>query len=174
MEGYPISEKTYSDNLELIIAQFQDSEKLKGIIEAGNNKAQDIETAIFEIRSEFDLDVAVGAQLDILGSIFNEDRDGRSDTDYRQAIQAKGANQFSGEPESIISILLSSYGATFAHYRPFYNAKYYILTDATITAEDLIPISPAGVKPLVEVDYIVDYDGDNIADYDGNLLTSVG
>ena len=32
MEGYPISEKTYSDNLELLITQFQDSNNLKGII----------------------------------------------------------------------------------------------------------------------------------------------
>jgi hypothetical protein len=174
MEGYPISEKDYSENLDLLIAQFKDSENLNGIIEASNNKAQDIETAVFEIRTEFDLDIAVGAQLDILGSIFNEDRDGRNDSDYRTAIKIKGSNQFSGEPESIISIILSSFGATFVVYRPNYDAKYYILTDASITSEDLIPFSPAGVKPLVEVDYIVDYVLDNIVDYDGNLLTSVG
>ncbi|MGD8707106.1 MAG: DUF2612 domain-containing protein [Nitrosopumilaceae archaeon] len=172
MDGYSIEQKTYT-NAELLISQFSDSDKLKSIVNAANARADDIETAVFEIRSEFDLDVAVGVQLDILGSIFNEDRDGRTDTVYRTAIKSKGANQFSGEPESIISILTSTFLATYVHYRPFYDAKYYISTDIDISSEDLVPFSPAGVKPLVEAYYVTDGNGNYVVDGQGKILTVI-
>jgi hypothetical protein len=174
METYSISKiSDYKINADLLLAQFQDSQKLKGMMQAMGDSRNDLETAIFEIRSEFEIDSAVGDQLDILGSIFAEDREGRDDTEYRQAIKAKGARQYSGEPESIIEILKASYGATYVHYRPYYDAKYYISTDVDITSEDLIPISPAGVQPFVEGYYLVDALGRYIVDALGRRITAV-
>jgi len=172
METYSITEKTY-DNTNLLLEQFKDSTKFKALINACNEKAQDIETALFEIRSEFEIDVAVGVQLDILGSIFTEDRVGRNDTDYRYAIKAKAGNQFSGEPETIIAIIQSIFLATYVYYRPFYDAKYYINTDADISSSDLEQFSPSGVQPLVEGYDVVDGNGNRLADGNGNILTAI-
>lgn len=175
MDTYSITKiDDYKVNADLVLSQFQDSEKLKGIMQAMGDSRNDLETALFEIRSEFEIDDAVGEQLNILGSIFVEDREGRTDTEYRQAIKAKGAQQYSGEPESIIEILKASYGATYVHYRPYYDAKYYIITDADISSEDLISISPAGVQPFVETHYLVDALGRYIVDALGRRITSVG
>lgn len=175
MNTYPITKiDDYTEFTDLILSQFQDSENLKGIISAMGEVFNDLETAVFEIRSEFEIDDAIGDQLDILGSIFLEDREGRDDTEYRQAIKAKASRQYSGEPESIIDILKASYGATYVYYRPYYDAKYYILTDADIVSEDLVPISPSGVQPFVETHYLVDALGRYIVDALGRYITSVG
>lgn len=162
----------YNYNLELFISQFQNSIKLKGIIQAANDSANDIETALFEIKDEFDLDTAIGTQLDIIGIIFNIERMGMDDTDYRAAIKEKSALAYSGEPESIIEILKATYGATYVEYWPAYPGKYYLITDATVTSKQLEPISPAGVNGYVGV-YIIDGAGNNVLDGKGNYLITV-
>ena len=116
----------YNYNLDLFLAQFQNSTKLKAVMEKANDQANEIETALFEIKENFYVATAVGAQLDVLGVIFNEDRLGRTDGEYRAILQIKGALNYSGDPENIIQILKALYGATFVNYRPFYPAKFYV------------------------------------------------
>jgi hypothetical protein len=171
VDTYPIQSKTYV-NTDLLIEQFKDSEKFKALIDSDNARAQDIETAVFEIRTEFEIDDAVGAQLDILGQVWNEERLGMDDDTYRAAIKAKSSNQFSGEPENIFAVLISIFGATYINYRPFYPAKYYINTDVDISSENLVQFSPSGVLPLVEGYDVADGNGNRLADGNGNILTA--
>ena len=189
----------YDFNLELFLAQYANADKLQGIMKAANKSANDLEQALFEIRDEFYLSTAIGAQLDILGIVFQVDRNGLSDEDYRQIIFQKAALNFSGEPEAIISILKTIYSATFVIYYPSYPGKYFVQTDGVITTPQIEKISPAGVGVffganlvsaindfivdaivrfitavnVVQKDYIIDYDNDFIVDYDGNNLFSV-
>jgi hypothetical protein len=166
----------YNYNLDLIISQFANSDNLKGIITAANNKANDIETALFEIRDNFYLDTAIGVQLDVIGSIFLVDRNGRTDSEYRLFIQGKAALNYSGEPEGIFAILLTLYEATFVTYRPFYTGKYYIYSDMIddFGYDELDEISPAGVQGLIESRLV---DGaatpNDIVDANGNYITGV-
>lgn len=159
----------YNENLSLFLTQFQDSTKLNGIMTAAYNRANDIETALFEIRDEMGLDNAIGVQLDILGKVFSEDRQGRNDTNYRLAIQQKASTIYSGEPEALIVILKNIYGATYAYYGPLYPGKYYINTDAAVIGSDILPFSLAGVNGFIGLpledeteDTIVDADGEEI------------
>lgn len=163
----------YNVDLDLFLEQFKDSEKLNAIMEAANNSANYIETAIFDIREAFDLETAIGVQLDIIGSIFTTDRNGEIDEVYRLRIQRNASTHYSGEPEAIISIIKSTFGATYVYYRPGYPGKYYIRTDAEVSVVDLIPLSPAGVDPLIENIDLVDAVGNNIVDALGNLITTV-
>jgi len=50
----------YNESLSLFLTQFKDSTKLQGIMQAANNSANDIETALWEIRDNFYLDTAIG------------------------------------------------------------------------------------------------------------------
>lgn len=139
----------YSVNLDLLLEQYKDSENLKGVIDASNDQADDLETALFEIRDLFYLDTATGVQLDIIGIIFSVLRAGLSDEDYREVISVRAALITSGEPESIITILKLLFEATFVDYFPAYPAGYALLTDSTININELEVFSPSGVQPYL-------------------------
>lgn len=167
-----VKQTDYDDNFTLLLEQFKDSDNLKGILSAFNTEMEKVEDALFEIRDNFYLATAEGDQLDTLGLIFNEDRQGRSDTDYRNAIQSKAEVLYSGTPEGIYTQLKLLYGATTLQYSPADAgdyALYYMSTDAVITEEQLEVLSPAGVTVLLgkllvleNGDYLVFENGDNI------------
>lgn len=161
--------------LPLIVRQYFNSDRLRGIIESMNDRADELEQALFEIRDEFWIDTATGAQLDVIGSILGESRLGRNDTDYRAAIKAKAAQIVSGESEGIISVLKSLFGATFVDYMPEYPtvpAQYRLLTDAVVTLAELEVFTVAGVLGLISYP-IVDQAGNNLVDFDGNKILAV-
>lgn len=143
----------YDVILELLIQQFKDKPNFNGILQALNAQAEDLETAIFEIRDNYWVDTAEGDQLDVLGAIQNESRLGRNDTAYRAAILARiGVNNGSGEFETIINALINLFGATVAQLKNAGNANLYIWTDLTLVETDfnkLQSIVAAGVKIYV-------------------------
>lgn len=143
--------------------------KLNALLEAVCSQKDDLEAALFSIRSGFYLETACCEQLDYLGTLFNVDRAGRDDDTYRIAIKQVAALRSFATPEDIISVLKGVYGATFVTYIPEYPAGCAILTDADVTQAILELIAPAGVQ-VRGSSFIVDYDGNNIVDYDGNLL----
>lgn len=136
--------------LKLLLAQYKDSVKLQGLIDGKSKQIDDIELALFEIREGFYLDDAIGAQLDIIGKIWDVERKGLNDTEYRQSIYFKISLKVSGTLKEIISILKSFYGATYVEYHPQYPAKMLLLTDATASAEAIERFAPAGVKVIVK------------------------
>jgi len=87
-------------------------------------------------------------------------------------LKAKASLNFSGEPESIIDILKSIYGGTYATYRPWYPARYYIESDGIILYSALNMISPAGVQGYIE-NFLLDGAGNYILDGAGNYITCV-
>lgn len=142
----------YTVNTKLIIEQYKKSTNLKGMIDAIQKQADDLETALFEIRDLYYLSTAEGIQLDYIGIIFGVERQGLSDNDFRTLISATASLRTSGEPESIITILKVLYGATFVDYIPAYPtvpAAFYLITDSTISQQFLERISPSGVAPSI-------------------------
>lgn len=148
-----IQKTSYSDNLELMLEQYRNSTNLRAGIDAENDQAVELEKALFEIRDEYYIDVAVGVQLNVIGAIIGVDRGGLSDADYRIQIKAQGALIGSGEPEFIISVLKTLFAATFVKYYqslfPSPPAMFYLLTDSTAMTSELIIFSPAGVQPNI-------------------------
>lgn len=173
MSEYVLDKITdYKENLRLFLTQYQDSVKLTSIMSSAYDQANDIETALFEIRDEMDIETAVGTQLDILGRVFNEERLGRNDDDYRVAIKLKASTIYSGEPEAIIAILKSFFGATSVKYFPNYPGKYYVYTDTELTFEVLKPFSPAGVEGAFGYALVTE-DGKFIVTEDGKKLLAL-
>jgi hypothetical protein len=141
-----IEKKTDQDaDLKLMLGQYKNSTNLKKIIASTNQQAQDLEDALFELRDLFYINTAEGVQLDVIGKIFKADRGSLNDADYRILIKTKASLIGSGEPEFIISIMTSLYGASYVNYTPSYPAGYYISTDVSITVHELEMFSPAGV-----------------------------
>lgn len=92
----------------LFVAQFKDAANMKAFIEIMADQIQDLEDAQFEVLTEVsDLTVAVGEQLDNLGRIVNEPRNGKTDTDYRIAIAGRiNLNLSEGTGEDLIALVL--------------------------------------------------------------------
>ena len=146
--------------------------KLNQLLEAIGAQKDDLEAALFSIRSGGYLATAVGAQLDVIGALFKVGRNRMDDTAYRIAIQQLASMRSFSTPEDIIAVLKVIYGAAYVDYHPEYPAGCVIFTDVTPPAGVLDMLAPAGVQVRAPF-FIVDYDGNNIADYDGNLLYGV-
>lgn len=143
----------YNTNLELLIQQYKDKTNFVGILQADNSQADDLETAIFEVRDYFWLDTAEGDQLDVLGAIQGEERLGRTDTDYRAAIKARVIiNTGSGEPETVISTVKDIYGATTVMVSNIGSATFQVWADISLTYEQFLKLEkiiPAGVQLIL-------------------------
>ncbi len=79
--------------------------------------AQGVEDALQQLKSERFVDTAVGSQLDIIGRIVGQDREGMTDTDYRRYIRARIAtNNSDGTIEELITVaflVVNDVAATF-------------------------------------------------------------
>ena len=158
----------------LLIEQYKDSVNLIGVLNTKSEQANDLEQAIFEVRDSIYLDVATGAQLDIIGHVWNVPRVGLNDNEYRAAIEFKVALRISGTIPELIQILKSVYGATYVEYFPQYPAKFLIISDADINQTELESISPAGVgvffiDPDIDETFYVDEEGSYYISEDNNF-----
>ena len=75
---------------------------------------QDLEDSSFEVLLNRWIDTAVGVQLDGVGAIVGEAREGRGDDEYRLAIKARIQINFSeATPEDILTALVNFYEAVY-------------------------------------------------------------
>lgn len=116
-----INNKTLDYYLKLITSEYQNSPKFLQLVTNSLNKSFDIENIALVFDSDFDIDNAIGNQLEILGAILGQGRtvnfnptDGSSselsDDNYRNVLKAKILiNQWDG----VISSLLSNWKIIF-------------------------------------------------------------
>lgn len=89
-----------------LIEQFKNKPNLESLLSVLATQTQESEDVYFEVLLERTLDVAVGVQLDALGVIVGQDRDGDLDVDYRRRIRARiFTNRSSGLPNEILNIV---------------------------------------------------------------------
>jgi len=82
-----------TDHVTQAIARLHEQHKGKTNIEALLTclvaPMQDIEDALFQLLTERTIDTAIGVQLDIIGKLVGEPRNGLSDDDYRRHVRAR-------------------------------------------------------------------------------------
>jgi hypothetical protein len=126
--------------LRQLAQQFQGKPRLQALLEAFLTQVQALEDALFSVLEETPISTAVGAQLDGLGSIVGEAREGRADPDYRIAILARiRINLSSGTPEDIIALIRAVLGPVTVKLTEYFPADFI--------AEVLGPIDPLAVNP---------------------------
>ena len=101
-----ISTEHVETALTRILYQFKDKPKFEAFITAFVQQFQDIEDAIGQLLTDRQVDTATGENLNILGRIVGQAREGRSDADYRIWIKARiQINKSSGLTEEIYNVL---------------------------------------------------------------------
>jgi len=113
---------------------------------------QELEDAVWSVLTERWVPEAVGAQLDEMGEIVGEPRLGRTDAEYRPAIELRiSLNQSGGEPERIIEFLRRIAGADAVIYKEIWPAKIEIYVRGDIDesqARRVRELVPAGVGTI--------------------------
>lgn len=140
--------KDFNKNPWLI--EFFKEHNILGVLEAGDNQFNELETVFYDMFTKLWIDYAEGEQLDVLGVHVGVDRNGLSDADYRLLIEAKiQINVSSGQPERVISAVRFIYDTNDIEYVPNYPAKVriYVVGQEYTQAEALLilQILPSGV-----------------------------
>jgi len=148
------------------LEQFKNSPKMAAFITAFVNQIQDLEEASFELYLDRWIDTAVGVQLDGMGSIVGEDREGRGDDAYRLAIKAQIQINFSdATPEDILRALVNFYNRTYEMIEIPPAAFIIRLVDAWVTGVDSDPedfvsllnnVNGAGIKAWFQYSIVDD------------------
>jgi hypothetical protein len=142
-----------------LLEQFKASTNLRALLDTYVSQIQDIEDALYGLLLGRWLDNAEGVQLDGLGDIVGEARQGRTDTDYRLAIRVRiKINLCEGAPEQIIEIfvLLTNWAVELKEY----TVAAFVLT-------------VLGALPATGYEYVVLISrttGDTLINRDGEVL----
>lgn len=143
--------------LSRLASQFDNSPKLRALLAAIVGPLHTIESDADDLREKRWIDTAQGAQLDGLGAIVGEPREGRSDEDYREAIRFRVfINVSKGTPPDVIRALdyitksddvqyMESWPATVMLYCDGYNAGKLIPG----VMQDLLPAAVSDVDVAV-------------------------
>lgn len=129
---------------------------MQGTLTAFVEQIQDLENSGFELLNERGLLTAVGAQLDGVGAIVGEDREGRSDDEYRLAIRVRILRNLSDStPEDILTI--------FNLYRPG-SYKLEELPPASLRLTPQEALTPSDPTPQQFAQLLADIRGAGIGD----------
>jgi hypothetical protein len=155
----PVQSMDHAGLLALLLEQYKwrsdaTPSRISGMIAMVAAELNLAEQAIQELLTAFDISTAVGAQLDLLGSIFGAPRSGLDDVAYRAAILAAAVKETSGTPEQIIGFIRSVVGgSTPIRLQVVAPANVYIYTDAGlltgITKSQIEQVTPAGVGVIL-------------------------
>lgn len=133
-----------------LLQQFKDKANIEALLDAINVEVQRYEDEVMDLSDVLDIDLMGGVNLDNIGKIVGQPREGRSDADYRVAIRAKiGVNYSSGTPDEVIASFERITGSTDVTYAEDYPAGLWIYGDAPTYPDDILDqidaLAPASV-----------------------------
>ncbi len=138
-----------ADALARLIQQFKGKPNIAALLNSFNEQTQDYEDDVQDLSDVLDIDLMTGVNLDHIGEIVNQPREGRNDADYRQAIRERiSANVSSGTPDQVIEIFTGLTGSTVVDYDEDYPAGFVIYGDGAQPAslyDAMNAAKPAGV-----------------------------
>lgn len=98
--------------LDRLIQQFKGLPNLQAFFTAFGNQLNDVEEFYGQLMNDLILENAIGTQLDNLGAVLNQGRNGLTDDDYRAVLQSRIVEyQSNGTIEDLIQIMLVLGGA---------------------------------------------------------------
>jgi hypothetical protein len=118
---------------ERTIERWKSPEGYAAVRDSYADEIQELENALWSIKSSKLVDDAFGASLDLLGRIVGEGRNGRTDPGYRVRIKARiRVNQSFGTPSDLLAVCALLDTANFKYKRTG-PAAYLITMDAELT-----------------------------------------
>lgn len=153
---YSYNEEHAAEAISHLISFFREGPRNQAVLEAMMAQVQELEDNIALQRDAFDVDTAVGDQLDSLGKRVGERRDDRIDDVYRTAIRVRIlVNRSNGRLEELLAIALGISPAATIRARELYPAALSLefSTLGTSTLQNayrlLKKAKAAGVRLLV-------------------------
>lgn len=142
----------------LNIEQFKNSENFNKILLVAASVFDELNLVFSDIKNLLNIDVNSGKQLDLIGDIVVQSRNGLDDAEYREVLKLKiFKNTSSGFVEDVTYILRIITNATKVVYSDNPPASYTIYTNGTNLSNDikktLDNLSPAGVSLIVYASY---------------------
>lgn len=154
----PQDEDIVSLGLSRLASQFQDKPIIESFLSVYLEALEEVESGFLELLNGRGISTAIGNQLDLIGKIVGEDRLGRDDETYRDALYLRiFINNSEGTPEDIMSALKLITQADRVAYWEHYPASVHLLTTGTSIPDELCEylknVVPAGVSvPRVILD----------------------
>ena len=138
--------------LALIVSQFQAAAQLRAVVRGILGEVQLAEDTLLDLATNLTVDAATGAQLELLGRLLGERRDGLADSAYRRYLRARMMIRLSeGTIDEILEIASTLSGGT-VRYSPAYPAGYRLHLATPVPPElkarfkaRLLEATPAGV-----------------------------
>lgn len=145
--------------LSRLASQFKDSPKLNAMLSSLIAPANDVEGQLDDLANKRWIDTAEGLQLDGLGNIVVEPRQGRSDEEYREAIRFKiFINISKATPPDLLFALKYLSKADDTQYMESWPATVILYTDGyqvqSTIADDMQDLAPAAIS---DIDVIISY-----------------
>ena len=95
--------------LDRLTSVFSESEKLKAFLASFLRQLEEVEESLIDLSKQKDLTTITGVWLDYIGYIVGEDRAGRDDEEYRQALQLKIAINKSDGTHPVVMDIVKTY-----------------------------------------------------------------
>lgn len=135
----PVKIDQVNQGLDRLLEQFKNKPNIKGQLTTYLSQNNDIEATTLDIIKSRSIDTSVGIQLDQIGALVGQPRNGLTDVNYRTQIKFKIAvNNSNGTPEEIINMLYDVTGSTEVRYFEHYPASYMISYNGSNTPNDML------------------------------------
>lgn len=146
----PIPEEIVEVGLNRLTSQFQDKEKLNKILEIYLEGIKEVDSEFEYLLNERGVFVAVGDRLNQIGDLVGEERLGRGDEEYREAILARiTVNNGEATPNDVLLALKFLTGADKVNIWEHWPACIYLMSDGDVSQNTLRYVKdtcPAGVN----------------------------
>ena len=159
------------DAISRLVEQYKNKGQLAALITAFVEQTQGQEQTLNDLLTQRSIYMAVGVQLDLLGTILGQARDGLEDEPYRIRLKTRVLQNISqGQPEALVAVFQLLVGSTLVEIQEWPPAGVGMGTDASIDPGDVNSIyanvqlvAPAGVR----VDHLWCFDTVEPFSFDG-------
>ena len=152
-----IAKRDYTSYIDLLPAQFENATRLQQFLSIFLNESQEFFDELYKLfETGLDLETATGYQLDILGKLLNEYRNGRTDDEYREAIKfAQFIANSSGTIPELITYLNQITNSTTSRVFEHYPATICMEVDGDAPTQDNIRGADEAALAGVDVHSII-------------------
>lgn len=152
--------------------QFRDSPILTELLTIYLEEFQEIEDVLIDIVNQKDIEQAIGFQLDIIGEHVALLREGRDDTEYRQAIKIqKIINASQGQYETVLQLWRTLLGSPTATLIEEFPAGINLYSDVGISDFTLVDYLIKALPITVNAGVTTSFDSDPAFGFDTDPST---
>lgn len=126
-----------SDALKKLLEQYKFKPNIKSVIDIYTKQIQDLEDAIQPLFTERAVANAIGVQLDLIGAVVGQAREGNNDDRYRILIHVKiGQNISEGDIPRIIDVFKLLTGSAYVHLINLNDASIQLMATVDFADQD--------------------------------------